>query len=77
LAARSVAYSFKRQFEQTAQALNRLYPLYSKLNSLLMRQLLEYVYAKNRPNLDSLKTGLERDKEWDKRLMESESSDGN
>jgi eukaryotic-like serine/threonine-protein kinase len=66
-AGRSVALLTKRQYEASAQALNNLADRYSKLTNPLMKQFVELVIQKNRPNLGNLKTNLQWEK-WDKIL---------
>jgi serine/threonine-protein kinase len=71
----SVAYAYDHELGKSAQALNKLSPLLSHLNNLLMRQLVAIVITNNRPTLEKLKPGLEGEK-LDK-MMEAHPAESN
>ncbi len=75
LAGCSVAYAYDHDLDKSAQAIDKLFPLRSKLNNLLMRQLVSIVITNNRPSLEKLKPALEGEK-LDK-LMEAHPPESN
>jgi eukaryotic-like serine/threonine-protein kinase len=75
-AGRSIAYAYDHQYEESAKALNKLYPLYAdgKLKNSLMRQLVEFNMTNNHATFEKMKTGLEWDK-WEQ-IIKKDATDG-